>query len=45
LDDRMLDAEQFSDCCLHVTTPVSDPWTISNGPATPAPPPMQMVAA
>jgi hypothetical protein len=42
LDDRMLDAEQFSDCCLHVKTPFSDQWTISNRPAAPTPPPMHM---
>src|SRR6185437_14794494 len=43
LDDRMLDTEQVSDCCLHVKTPFSDQWTISNRPAAPMPPPMHMV--
>ena len=43
LDDRVLDTEQFSDCCFHVSTPFSDQWTISNRPAAPMPPPMHMV--
>ena len=39
----MLDPEQFGNCCLHVKTPFSDQWTISNRPAAPMPPPMHMV--